>query len=388
VTNRSARARNKPSGTGVLAIICGLIVLAFAVFTGSHYWFRPTPPPKSREEKLKDLAASNDVAALIELGNGTRYDDPGRAASYYRKAIALSSTEATYQLGSLCAWGVQNHRWQELGEGEDLLLKAAATGHTGAHYTLGFVHEFGLAKGRQADLEEAAKWYKIARSSSRQAEEAYARVRDARIREISRTASSVFNHADAEASVTIGAIYLDGADLVNAQLWFEKGAKEAHPSAQAYLGLVLERTKGEGNPEAIGLYKMAAASQHPIALKRLGSLHWYGTNVAQDTKLAFEYTSLSASTGDMDALCKLGFMYYCGGLETDVQKAVRCWEEASTHGHIQSLLFLAQRAEYGTGAMHGAGATKSIDKAIDYYRRAAELGDSEGKSKLARLVGR
>lgn len=99
---------------------------------------------------------------------------------------------------------------------------------------------------------------------------------------------------------------------------------------------------------ALGLYKKAAARDHPDALYELGFVYLKGEGVRANPQQAVKYFIRAASAGSADAAVLLGDSYREGkiGLESDVEKAAF------------------------------------------YYCLAFKLGDSRGGRAMAKLLGK
>ena len=87
---------------------------------------------------------------------------------------------------------------------------------------------------------------------------------------------------------------------------------------------------------------------------------------------------------DPDAIHFLGERYFFGGLglQKDMRKAVKLWEEAAELGSVDALFNLG--VSYGTGD----GVQKDEAKASEYYKKAAMQGHVESRHNLGNHEGR
>lgn len=95
----------------------------------------------------------------------------------------------------------------------------------------------------------------------------------------------------------------------------------------------------------------------------------YMSEKYEDAKPIFE--SL-AHTGDAQALCTLGFMYYTGrGVKRDLDKAHEYYRQASEKNHMTAQFSL------GTMFHNGEGTTVDLEEAYFWYTLAARQGDKD-----------
>jgi tetratricopeptide (TPR) repeat protein len=110
----------------------------------------------------------------------------------------------------------------------------------------------------------------------------------------------------------------------------------------------------------------------PVAMRHQG-VKYYNKG---DHSSAFEYFTMAAKLGDVQAHCKLSGCYRLGrGVEKDEKKELFHWEEAAIGGH--------PFARYHLG--NHEGRSGRIERAIKHWIIAANLGD-DGAIKVLRNV--
>ena len=116
----------------------------------------------------------------------------------------------------------------------------------------------------------------------------------------------------------------------------------------------------------------------------LGDFYSMGKGVEQNYIKAKEYYELAIKHKDYeDALWSLGKMYLHGlGIDQDYQKAKGLFLRADALDNGNSQFELAHLYEYGKGV------EKNIDKALEYYKKAAKHGDADAKYKIDLLEGK
>ncbi|WP_010606691.1 tetratricopeptide repeat protein, partial [Pseudoalteromonas maricaloris] len=95
--------------------------------------------------------------------------------------------------------------------------------------------------------------------------------------------------------------------------------------------------------------------------------------VEQNPKLTPETQVLieKAQSGDADAQCNLGVMYEKGkGVAQSDEKAVEYYRLAAEQGNARGQCYL------GVMYRQGKGVAQSDEKAVEYFQLAAEQGDA------------
>jgi len=165
--------------------------------------------------------------------------------------------------------------------------------------------------------------------------------------------------------------------------------------------------------KAVEWYTKAADLGNTTAMNNLGNMYQTGNGVEQDGTKAVEWFTRAADLGDTDAMNELGYMYEGHGAEQDNDKALEWyvkslssfpdyevykiivdilhgedaaekWFEES--GDAEKMMALAElyRSNYSD---NGEQVLSDFDKAIEWYTKAADLGNADAQSYLERLQG-
>ncbi len=160
---------------------------------------------------------------------------------------------------------------------------------------------------------------------------------------------------DSAAQHDLGALYASGqvmpADYKRAAYWFLKAAEQAVPNAHYNLGVMYHQGLGLGRDveKALYWYREAASLGHPEALYNLGIAYVEGIGTKPDVDRGVGYLKRAANVGVAQAAYNLGVLY---------------------ESHF------------------GSGGTDDIQKAIQWYGYAGELGYTDGKAAVKRLTGK
>ena len=113
----------------------------------------------------------------------------------------------------------------------------------------------------------------------------------------------------------------------------------------------------------------------------LGECYYYGEGVDKDDKKGFEYLSLSAEQGNSTAMFNLGYCYDQGeGTDENKTKAFELYEKSANLGCCIAMKNVGVFYEDGLG-----GVTKNLNKAKEWYTKAAAQGDKAAQTNLDEL---
>jgi TPR repeat protein len=126
---------------------------------------------------------------------------------------------------------------------------------------------------------------------------------------------------------------------------------------------------------------------NPDAMARLGFMYYKGEFVAVDFEMSLNYFKKVATLGDTEARFNLGVFYQYGLADVIAIDLVKAFEH---------LKFAADQIErkrerkfalctVGLAFRDGVGATKDIDKSIEYFERAVKLGSIDAMISVADL---
>ncbi|WP_337404564.1 MobP3 family relaxase [Porcipelethomonas sp.] len=184
----------------------------------------------------------------------------------------------------------------------------------------------------------------------------------------------------------------------------------------------------EIEPNADFMFPYEADYQKPVDMRsyvwyRIGKMHCYGLGTQQDYEKAFEWFLKSAKEGNKFAQYSLGNLYYYGnGTDKDLSQAFLWYQKSSSQGQPYASYSIAQmynKGEYvsqseenaqryyknalsgflelesknqaddnlyyklGSMFKKGLGTDIDMDKAIEYFKRSAEMNNINAKRTLA-----
>ena len=184
----------------------------------------------------------------------------------------------------------------------------------------------------------------------------------------------------------------------------------------------------EIEPNADFMFPYENAYQKPVDMRsyiryRIGKMHCYGLGTQQDYEKAFEWFLKSAEEGNRFAQYSLGNLYYYGnGTDKELSQAFNWYMKSAEQGQPYAAYAAAQmynKGEYvfkdenqaqeyykqalagflelesknqaddnlfykmGTMYKNGLGTQKDMIKAIEYFKRSAELNNTNAKRTLA-----
>lgn len=227
----------------------------------------------------------------------------------------------------------------------------------GGQEALSFVGSYGagLVDQKQAPVEVAVKWYRIAAEQG-----------------------------NADAQINLGNAYTKGAsveqDDAKAVEWYMKAAEQGAARAQWLLGNRYRRGRGieQDVAKAFEWYSKAAERGFAPAQRNLGHLYRDGLGVERDYRKAFELYVKAAEQGDVYAQLNLGNLYQSGrGVRRDYGKAFEWYGKAAEKGFPP--------AQYRFGCMYeqGRGVGQDLDKALEWLLKAGEQGEKRSYNSIA-----
>lgn len=198
----------------------------------------------------------------------------------------------------------------------------------------------------------------------------------------------VLNSNDCEAQYVLANALFEGEkwaknDALALQL-YEMAARLGHAdatnnAADMYLN-------GEGTDvqydRALRLFQRAASLGVAEAYFTLGMMYETALGVERDDKKALQYYEQAAALHDVEALYYIGMIYYEGLLDVKphLERAKEAFIQAASYDHIDALFNCGYFYE------HGVGVDVNDKQALQYYKRAASLGDEEAKRRMQRLL--
>ena len=153
-------------------------------------------------------------------------------------------------------------------------------------------------------------------------------------------------------------------------------------TSQEEYELGLSYYEGEGNEknigEAIKHFEIAANAGNLEAMNKLGAIY-YQEDPYININLAIKWFSLASDGGLLKATSNLGKVYYYGvdGNGLDYNKALKYFTLAAEKNDVEALSML------GEIYFHGTGVDKDDTKSFYYYLKASELGDTLSRYNIA-----
>jgi len=263
--------------------------------------------------------------------------------------------------------------------------------------------QFLLAKhydGESPNCEEAVRWYRAAAEQG---------------------------HAKAQNNLAI-CISENGGDCAESFQWFFRAAENGSPAGQFNLGRCYLNGKGASDfSAALAWFRRSAEQGYPQAKKFLTYLEkekdLYFAAERGDLKAQYElavscrsafiknaveaakWFQESARGGYAPAQFELGLCFLSGnGVEQDEAEAMKWLGRAAGQGHQEAQKTILEKTEFelilkaaefgdarsqfriGTFYETGFGVRKSFEKAIEWFRKAADQGFVEAMYKLGTLI--
>ena len=338
----------------------------------------------TKAQELGNTDANLYLGVLVDDWYGYPKKDYQQARAYYEQSG--DNPYAQIALGFLYYYG--NGVDQDMEKGKELFQSAVDQGVVEGYY--------GLAKVAEnvGDIETALEHYnKVVEDGTEQ-------------------------FYIASAMVYLGYIYETGdgveQDGAKAVEWYTKAADLGDSDAMNSLGYMYETGNGveQDGAKAVEWYTKAADSGHTDAMNYLGYIYEHGDVVEQDVAKAVGWYTKAADLGNTDAINSLGYMYAEGyGVEQDNDKALEWyvkslssfpdyevykiivdilhgedaaekWFEES--GDAEKMMALAElyRSHYSD---NGEQVLPDFDKAIEWYTKAADLGNSDAMKMIGNM---
>lgn len=147
------------------------------------------------------------------------------------------------------------------------------------------------------------------------------------------------------------------------------GIEKVASKCAGYLGRIFLRGEGTGQSfeKALTWFRRGLANGDALCQYELGLMYLKGYGVPQDALKATDYFKAAADQDFASAQVNLGKLFLDQG---DVQTAIRYFELAARHGHIESFYYLAELSNQGVGRDRSCGI------ATAYYKIVAEKAEA------------
>jgi uncharacterized protein len=189
-----------------------------------------------------------------------------------------------------------------------------------------------------------------------------------------------------EATTAYGMMLLHGTgvekDEAAAVTYFRRGVQFKDTNAHWLLGKVLMENKSASAPvheEAFKLFQYAAAMNVPQAQHLLAVMYEYGLGTEQNFAQAAEFYRRASGQDYYESSYHLALMYAYGRIppKQDFRKALALLERGARAEHAPSVYYM------GLFKLHGYGAMPDYERALNWFERAAGMGDFRVSEKAA-----
>lgn len=197
------------------------------------------------------------------------------------------------------------------------------------------------------------------------------------------TAVTLLTSVPAQAGYEDGLKAVRNAKYHEAMAEFLPLAQEGHSGSQFSMGLMYHLGRGvqKDLEVAYDWYKKAAMQEYPAALNNIGMMYLNGEYVAANEDIAFKLFE-KAATDHIQALDNLGRCYENGwGVEKDVARAIDYYTMAGDAGYMLGYFHIGELYERG----HPPEFPKNVDKAVNWYIKAAEKKFTRARNRLIEL---
>jgi len=194
---------------------------------------------------------------------------------------------------------------------------------------------------------------------------------------------------DDEALVELGNLYFDGAgdmaaDQEKAFRYYRQAAEKDVSNGWELVGYCLYEGKGapQNRQEALGWYEKAAKQGLYNSYYMMGMIYGYDETLFNVEK-AVSCFEKSAKLGQTDALVRLGTMHLhgVGAITPDQQKAFQYFIQATLADNSLGWEWAAYCHYWGYGTQ------QNIQKALQFYHKAAQKGSCHSQYMLGYIYG-
>lgn len=305
--------------------------------------------------------------------------DIKKSISLFEKSASQNDSEALFKLGLMYFEG--DYFNTNKSKAIELYQKSCKYGNPKAYFNLGLIYQTGEKGIIEKDNKTAIKYFLYAAS-----------------------------HGIIQAQFNLGCLYSNGdkdfpVDKPKAAKLFTLASINDDSDAQLNLGAMYSRGEGDlkvNMSMAIDLYKKSARKNNPRALFNLGCIYSKGECVVKDTQKAVFYYKRASDLNMPKAIFNLGVLYFNGadGIQQNKKLAASLFEKVADKNPraLFNLALMYQRGDgvtkdekkaanmfYILGEMTSEGkgiVNDSSEKALEYFKRAADLGNEKAQIKL------
>ncbi len=169
-------------------------------------------------------------------------------------------------------------------------------------------------------------------------------------------------------------------DINKAIYWYNQSILSNYPAAMNNLAIIYEEDSDlKNNKTSFDL--MCRAAKLGLGISQMNIARYYQTGRGAEINgaRAVEWYNKAAEQGIADAMYNLGVIYYQGEyVKSDIEKAIELIKKSAEHDHPLGM--------HDMGNLHYSGINDTpidIDKAINWYKKAANAGVRESYEILA-----
>lgn len=199
--------------------------------------------------------------------------------------------------------------------------------------------------------------------------------------------SALADEGNSAAMNNLGWMYSRGhfvdRDITKAFEWYLKAAE--HGDEVASRNVAFNYRDGNGTEQdyakSLEWFKKSADKGEVIAMRQIAEFYKGNYGTEQNPELVVEWLKKAIRLGDTDSMIQLGYVYETGdgGVSRDYEKALQYYRQAAEKGSTQGYYYL------GTMYLLGKGIKADKDTAIYWYRKAAAKGYLTAKRRLKEL---
>ena len=293
-----------------------------------------------------------------------------KAIEYFHKAVEMGNEDAIRDEANFIKTIADDYySAEDNAKAMEYYLKAADKGNGGAMHLIAKIYFLGL--GVSKDINAAKQWLQKAGEAG--ASSAYKDLAVIAQNENDYTKAMEYylkaaDMGNGEAMCRIGLLYDSGKGVTKnidtANQWYLK-AGEAGLS-YGYYNLANNYNSAEEYTKAMEYYLKAADMGNGEAMCQIGLLYNLGKGVAKNIDTANQWYLKAGEAGDSDG-------YYCLAENCrSLSQAIEYYRKAADMGNAKAMIEIGMSYEYGRGV------TKNVDTANQWYLKAGEAGDPEG----------
>lgn len=334
--------------------------------TGLKYW-----------EKARSMGSAGAFMrfGLVYRDGEAVEKNPQLAVQFFEKAIELGNTRSMVELGDMYYYG--DGIPKDAAKAVSLFEKAAQDGHINGQHKLAIAYRDGEGVPAKDD-EKALYWFEKAAEQGGERSMVLAGIICQERGNLDQ--AKVFFAQAMEADTADGAYFhglICGAqgDMPAAFNSFKKGYELGDANSAYRLGNCYMRGEGTGENTQLAIESYEYAANHGVgdASFMLATIYRDGKGVPQDPNKQFVYMKKACDANVPVACFFLAECYHDGiGVEPNPEKELECLEKGVLIGNNE--LKTACAAATGERYFNGNGVPKDIDKAMEYWHIAAELG--------------